>query len=122
MIYLILASIVMIFILYKRYFPVLGVKCYQIGDLDLTKMKVLDVRDYNESYKNPIQGSLNIPLGYLKRNIHEIPQRDLHLVVSSLLEKNVGVRVLRQKGYRVVGYSIVSNELKKSHLEIKVNC
>jgi hypothetical protein len=65
---------------------------------------------------------LNIPLGYLKRNINEIPHRDLHLVVSSLLEKNVGARVLRQKGFRVVGYSFVSNKLKESYFEIKVNC
>jgi rhodanese-related sulfurtransferase len=122
MIYLILASIVILDILYKRYFPVLGVKYYQIGDLDLSKVKILDIRDYNESYKNPIEGSLNIPLGYLKRNINEIPHIDLHLVVSSLLEKNVGARVLKQKGYRVVGYSFVSNKLEESHLEVKVNC
>lgn len=113
MIYLTLASIVILIILYKRYFPVLGVKCYPLGELDLKKMKILDIREYNESYKNPIEGSLNIPLGYLKRNIHEIPHKDLHLVVTSILEKNVGIRVLRQKGYRVVGYSLVSNELKK---------
>jgi rhodanese-related sulfurtransferase len=122
MIYLILTSIVILVILYKRYFPVLGVKCYQVEELDLTKLKILDVRDYNVSYKNPIDGALNIPLGYLKRNMNEIPDRDLHLVVSSLLEKNVGARVLKQKGYRVVGYSFVSNQFKESHLEIKVNC
>ncbi|MEH7250619.1 hypothetical protein V7111_00605, partial [Neobacillus niacini] len=62
------------------------------------------------------------PLGYLKRNINEIPHIDLHLVVSSLLEKNIGAHVLRQKGYRVVGYSFVSNILEESHLEVKVNC
>lgn len=122
MIYLILASIVLLVMLYKRYFPVLGIKYYSLEDLDLSKLKILDVRDYNESYKNPIVGSLNIPLGYLKRNINEIPHRDLHLVVSSLLEKNVGARVLRQKGFRVVGYSFVSNEFKESHFQIKVNC
>jgi rhodanese-related sulfurtransferase len=122
MIYLILASIVILIILYKRYFPVPGVKCYQLEELDLTKLKILDFRDYNVSYKNPIDGALNIPLGYLKRNMKEIPDRDLHLVVSSLLEKNVGARVLKQKGYRVVGYSFVSHQLKEGHLEIKVNC
>ena len=122
MIYLIVASIVLLVMLYKRYFPVLGVKYYPLEELDLSKLKILDVRDYNESYKDPIEGSLNIPFGYLKRNINEIPNRDLHLVVSSLLEKNVGARVLRQKGFRVVGYSFVSNKLKESHFEIKVNC
>jgi rhodanese-related sulfurtransferase len=122
MIYLIVASIAILVILYLRYFPALGVKCYQLEALDFTKLKIIDVRDYNVSYKNPIEGSLNIPLGYLKRNINEIPHSDLHLVVSSLLEKNVGARVLRQKGYRVVGYSFVNNKFKESHFEIKVNC
>ncbi|MEH7246411.1 hypothetical protein V7114_06380 [Neobacillus niacini] len=122
MIYLILASIIILVIIYKRYFPVLGVKYFQLGELDLSKVKILDIRDYNESYKNPIEGSLNIPLGYLKRNINEIPHLDLHLVVSSLLEKNVGARVLRQKGYRVVGYSFESSKLNESHFEIKANC
>jgi rhodanese-related sulfurtransferase len=122
MIYLILALIVILVILYKRYFPVLGVKCSQLEEVDLTKLEILDVRDYNESYKNPIEGALNIPIAYLKRHINEIPQKDLHLVVSSLLEKNVGVRALKQKGYRIVGYSYVSqNRINECLLEIK-NC
>jgi rhodanese-related sulfurtransferase len=122
MIYLILALIVILVILYKRYFPVLGLKCSQLEEVDLTKLEILDVRDYNESYKNPIEGALNIPIAYLKRHINEIPQKDLHLVVSSLLEKNVGVRALKQKGYRIVGYSYVSqNRINECLLEIK-NC
>jgi rhodanese-related sulfurtransferase len=122
MIYLILALIVILVILYKRYFPVLGVKCSQLEEVDLTILEILDVRDYNESYKNPIEGALNIPIAYLKRHINEIPQKDLHLVVSSLLEKNVGVRALKQKGYRIVGYSYVSqNRINECLLEIK-NC
>jgi rhodanese-related sulfurtransferase len=122
MIYLILALLVILVILYNRYFPVLGVKCSQLEEVDLTNLEILDVRDYNESYKNPIEGALNIPIAYLKRHINEIPQKNLHLVVSSLLEKNVGVRALKQKGYRIVGYSYVSqNRINECHLEIK-NC
>jgi rhodanese-related sulfurtransferase len=123
MIYLILTFLVILVILYKRYFPVLGVKCSQLEELDLTKLEIIDVRDYNESYKNPIEGAMNIPIAYLKRHINEIPHTDLHLVVSSLLEKNVGIRALKQKGYRIVGYSFVSqNYLNESHLEAKINC
>lgn len=122
MIYLIVTSITMLIMLYKRYFPVLGLKYYPLGELDLTELEILDVRDYNESYRTPVEGSLNIPLGYLKRHINEIPPRDLHLVVSSLLEKNVGARDLRKKGYQVVRYSIVNYDLKERPLEIKVNC
>lgn len=122
MVYLILASIGILVILYRRYFPVLGVKYNPIGEQDLSQVQVLDIRDYNESYKDPVEGSLNIPLGYLNRNMNEIPQIDLHLVVSSLLEKNVGTRILRQKGYRVVGYSFVSNKIDKVHLEVRDDC
>jgi rhodanese-related sulfurtransferase len=121
MIYLSLALIVILVILYRRYFPVRGLKSYQLEGLDLSKLKILDVREYNESYKNPIEGSLNIPLSYLKRNVDEIPDKDLHLIVTSLLEKNVAARVLKQKGYRVAGYSFVGDQSKESHLEIKVN-
>jgi rhodanese-related sulfurtransferase len=123
MIYLILTLLVILVFLYKRYFPVFGVKCSQLEELDLTKLEIIDVRDYNESYKNPIEGAMNIPIAYLKRHINEIPHTDLHLVVSSLLEKNVGIRALKQKGYRIVGYSFVSqNYLNESHLEAKINC
>jgi rhodanese-related sulfurtransferase len=116
MIYFILSLLVTLVILYKRYFPVLDVKCSQIEELDLTKLEILDVRDFNESYKEPIQGAHNIPIAYLKRHINEVPHRDLHLVVSSLVEKNVGIRALKQKGYRIVGYSFVShNNLNECH-------
>jgi hypothetical protein len=123
MIYLILSSLVIIVImLYKRYFPVLGVNCRQLKELDLSTMVILDLRDYNESYKSPIEGAINIPLAYLKRNFHEIPNINLHLVVTSLLEKNIGIRDLKGKGYRVVSYSLISNKFKKTQLKIEVNC
>jgi hypothetical protein len=44
----------------------------------LDKIKVIDIRDFNESYKNPIKGTINIPIAYLKRNINEIPNSELH--------------------------------------------
>lgn len=123
MIYLILSLLVILVIVYKRYFPVLGVKCSRLDELDLTNVEILDVRDYNESYKKPIEGALNIPVAYLKRHFNEIPHKDLHLVVSSLLEKNVGIRALKQKGYKIVGYSLVNlNNLNKCHSEIKISC
>ncbi|WP_419888277.1 hypothetical protein ACN6MT_23310 [Neobacillus niacini] len=119
MVYLILALIAVATISYKRYFPVLGVKCHPLSELDLSQIEILDVRDYNESYKNPIDGAINIPISYFKRNMHEIPHKELHLVVSSLLEKNIGIRTLQKKGFRVVGYTFVRNhELNKCPLEI----
>jgi len=120
MIYLIL---VLLIILYKRYFPVIGVKYTILEEVDSTKLEIVDLRDYNESYQNPVEGSLNIPIAYLKRHTKEIPQKDLHLVVSSLLERNVGIRALKHKGYKIVGYSLVrQNSINECcQLEIK-NC
>ncbi|MHC5534543.1 rhodanese-like domain-containing protein [Priestia megaterium] len=107
MTFLILTSVVLLFSLYKRYFPVFGVQCINLKELYLDKIKVIDIRDFNESYKNPNEGAINIPIAYLKRNINEIPNRDLHLIVSNLPEKNIGIRYLRKKGFRVVGYTII---------------
>lgn len=75
--YLILTFLVILVILYKRYFPVIGVKCSPLEELDLSKLEIIDIRDYNESYKNPIEGARNIPIAYLKRHINEIPHTDL---------------------------------------------
>jgi len=122
---LIITTIVVTFVLYKRYFPVLGVHFITLKDLDLDQIKVIDIRDFNESYKNPIEGTINIPIAYLKRNIYEIPKADLHLVVSSLLEKNIGIRSLRKKGFRVVGYTIINDyklSLKENSYKIETNC
>lgn len=125
MLFLIFSTAIVIFILYRRYFPVFGVQCNRLRDLDLDKINVIDVRDYNESYKNPIDGAINIPIAYLKRNYYEIPNRDLHVVVSSLVEKNMGIRFLRQKGFRVAGYTITDQKkflLKENLLEIETDC
>lgn len=103
---IVFSTATVIFILYRRYFPVLGVQCNHFNELDLNKMNVIDVRDYNESCKNPIEGAINIPIAHLKRNYHEIPNCDLHLVALSLVEKNMGIRLLRQKGFRVTGFTI----------------
>ncbi|WP_338451063.1 hypothetical protein R4Z09_03835 [Niallia oryzisoli] len=107
---LIFSTVIVLFILYRRYFPVHGVQCNHFSDLDLDKINVIDVRDFNESCKNPIEGAINIPIAYLKRNYHEIPNRDLHLIALSLVEKNMGIRLLRQNGFRVTGYSIIEQK------------
>ncbi|MBT2700140.1 hypothetical protein J7E79_22495 [Bacillus sp. ISL-40] len=107
MTFLFFTALAVAFILYNRYFPVFGAFCTNVKDLNLDEIKVIDVRDFNDSYKNPINGAVNIPLAYLKRNFNEIPSKDIHLVVSNPLEKNIGIRFLRKKGFRVVGYTII---------------
>lgn len=118
MAYLIVLIFVSLFILYKRYYPVLGVRHFPLGDPEVAKKTVLDVRDYNESYKEPIKGSFNIPIAYLKRYVREIPKGDLIVIVSSSIEKNMGIRFLRKKGFNVIGYTMI-NKNERSNQWIK---
>jgi rhodanese-related sulfurtransferase len=92
--------------IYKRYFPVLGISAIHFDPVALDNSIIIDLRDYSQSHKEPIKDAINIPIAYLNRNIQEIPRSDLYIVASSPLEKNVGIRLLRKKGFHVVGYSI----------------
>ncbi|MBS4193701.1 hypothetical protein KHA97_01280 [Bacillus sp. FJAT-49870] len=94
-----------------RYFPIIGLNYIDNKkELDLTTLIKVDVRDYNESYKNPVKGAINVPVAYLKRYYLEIPSKNLIVVASNRLEKNVGIRFLRTKGFKVVGYTITNEE------------
>lgn len=99
-----------ILLIYKRYIPVRGVRSINLSDLDLNKISIIDLRDFNESFKDPIDEALNIPVAYLKRNIKSIQMKELYIVASNSLEKNVGIRILKRKGYRVEGYTILGND------------
>jgi rhodanese-related sulfurtransferase len=110
---------------FKRYFPVLGLKCMKWGEFEIKNqnINVIDVRDYNVSYKNPIPGAINIPIAYLNRYYSEIPKVDLYIVASDTIEKNIGIRLLRSKGYQIVGCSIRKIENKLVHENKSVsNC
>lgn len=96
--------------LYKRYFPVAGVQNIECFQLEIEQVTIIDLRDYNLSIHSPILGAINIPVAYLNRNFTDIPKDDkIHVIASGRLEKNVGIRFLRYKGYEVVGYTIVNN-------------
>ncbi|WP_462409425.1 rhodanese-like domain-containing protein [Neobacillus sp. Marseille-QA0830] len=109
MTFAVVCVIFILFIMYKRYIPVLSARSIHLKDFELDKIKIMDVRDYNLSNKEPIDGAINIPIAYLKRNYKEIPNSDLHLIVSSNIEKNMGIRFLRKKGFRVVGYTFIGH-------------
>ncbi|MGE6261304.1 hypothetical protein ACQKCU_26125 [Heyndrickxia sporothermodurans] len=118
---IIIAAIVVVLLslTYKRYYPVCDVDSVLIEDV-CDKIHVIDIRDYNISYNHPIDGSMNIPVAYLKRFINEIPNNDLHIVVSNLLERNVGVRLLCQFGFNVIGYTILDPQEKIRILKVFV--
>jgi hypothetical protein len=106
---LLFAPIVLLF--YKRYFPVYGVRRLGFNELFFDNVGVIDLRDFNESYMVPVENAINIPLAYLKRNIHEIPNKDLHIIATNQLDRNIGICELRQRGFQVIGYTIMQQNI-----------
>ncbi|MGN1387475.1 MAG: sulfurtransferase [Bacillus sp. (in: firmicutes)] len=98
-------AIVLIFLLSRRYLPVKNVP-YE-GKVEEVQEVIVDIRDYNIADKNPLQGSINIPVAYIERYHEEIPKDKVHLIVHDELEKNIGVRMLRKKGIHVISYSVM---------------
>jgi hypothetical protein len=94
--------------LYIRYFPVRGVPCVSSLNQGADSIKMVDVRDYIQSYKDSIPGSANIPVMYLKRNYRELSHMQVFVVASNRLEKNISIRFLRKKDINVVGYRLTS--------------
>ncbi|WP_349408539.1 rhodanese-like domain-containing protein [Pseudalkalibacillus sp. SCS-8] len=96
-------SMLTLFIL-KRYVPVWKVpfKNDWLAE-NCNSTVILDVRDYNESCNNHIQGAIELPVAYLKRYYKEIPKENILLVASDNREKNVSIRFLRKKGFNIVG-------------------
>ncbi|UFU00414.1 sulfurtransferase [Radiobacillus kanasensis] len=97
----------MFIILYSRTFPISGIPCIDINKDPHTPHRVMvDIRDYNVASNDMINGSISIPLAYLKRYHHEIPREEVHVIASDKIERNLGVRVLRSKGFKVTGYTL----------------
>ncbi|WP_108669112.1 hypothetical protein [Peribacillus acanthi] len=104
--------------LYKRYVPVRGVPCSVLPDLESTK--IVDVRDYNLSYNDPIIRAINIPVAYMKRHFKEIPNVNIHVVASDHLEKNMSIRFFRKKGFTVIGYTLTDCKCNQDIKEITI--
>jgi rhodanese-related sulfurtransferase len=66
----------------------------------------VDLRDYQDAAKNPVYGAINIPCGYLKRYMNEIPNEQIIIIASSQVEKNFGARLLIKYGFNIKGYTI----------------
>lgn len=112
------------YVLFERYFPVFSVAYIPREEIG-TKSTIIDLRDYNQSSKFSIPGAINIPVAYLNRFSTDIPNRKLYIIASNNLEKNVGIRLLRKKGFQVIGYTLASHHpklLKEDKLSIKNLC
>lgn len=99
--------------LLSRYYPVYGLRDIDKKEIEINNQFVIDIRDYNEAYKDTVYPGKNIPIAYLKRYYSEIPNKDLVVVASNCMERNVGVRILRKKGFNVIGYTIPFQKEKR---------
>ncbi|GGM25811.1 hypothetical protein GCM10011351_09360 [Paraliobacillus quinghaiensis] len=97
------------YMLYLRYYPVKGVPCIDKDKLEVRNKSVtLDIRDYNTSAKETVDNSVFMPVAYLNRYHHEIPSKYIYLIASDKIERNLGIRILKHKGYQVIGYKITN--------------
>lgn len=83
-----------------------GVEDFVAADTDLTDCQIVDVRSTAEVQCNPlagVDGAINIPLNELRDRLTEL-DRDAPTVVSCSvgLRSHVGVRILKQHGFRNV--------------------
>jgi rhodanese-related sulfurtransferase len=114
---LLIIIITLLFIFaFKRYVPIKDVKCISLfSHCQLDNAVMVDVRDYNESSKDPIDESINIPIAYLNRYYREVPDnKDIIIVSSDKLERNMAIRFFRKSGYKVVGYLLLNERTKSA--------
>lgn|SRR5690625_4735264 len=102
--YIFIVGFLFSIMIYKRYFPVLGIPC-KTNHQDNTSVMIVDLRDYNIGTRDN-QSDMRIPYAYLKRFIQEIPKQQLHVIANDRLELHLGVRYLKSKGYQVGSYQI----------------
>lgn len=98
--------------LYLRHIPVFGIGKKDINDVSSLKEDtiVVDVRDYQTSFREPIHQAYRIPFPYLKRFYKEIPDKNIVIIASNHVEKNLCIRLLRRRGHQVIGYDIPLEE------------
>ncbi|GLY10783.1 rhodanese-like domain-containing protein [Bacillus badius] len=94
--------LLMLPVLYKRYVPVVGaeeIQCNQNEDVQL-----VDVRDFHEANRNPVSSAIHIPLPYLARQHNEIADKEVIVIVSDKVLRNLSIRQLKKYGFKVKGY------------------
>lgn len=98
---------ILFFFIWSRHIPVSGLT--RTDELPATeRVLIIDMRDFQDSHKAPIEHAVNLPWGYLQRNHQQIPQKPIHLIVPHAVTRNGSVRYLRRKGFTVESYSFAS--------------
>lgn len=96
--------------IYNRYVPVQGINAV-VPDQIQEQVVLLDLRDYQTTYKCPICDSVNIPFAYLKRYYHEIPSnKKIVILATDAVEKNLAIRFLMRKNFKIQGFMVLNEE------------
>ncbi|MGE7908207.1 rhodanese-like domain-containing protein [Lysinibacillus xylanilyticus] len=102
-------SILICRLFYIRYFPAINVKYLNkriIGD-DKSFI-IIDVREYNAPSYRLNHETIHLPLAYVHRHYFEIDsKKEVVLIVSDQITKNMAARLLKNKGFKVKGYIFV---------------
>ena len=101
-------SLFILFMLY-RYVPAAHMKKMDLSETAMEKgdMVAVDTRDYQTSSQDAYEKSYCLPLAYLERHHRDLPtDRPVVLICSDEVEKNLAARLLRRKGYKVIGYMV----------------
>lgn len=112
----VIISIIIIRSLYYRYVPTSKVKERDINQtIEKNEATILDIRDFNVSYRDPISNAVNIPFSYLNRYHHELGSNPIVIISPDTVGKNMSTRFLKRKGYSVIGFHIKENSLLESN-------
>src|SRR5699024_6855495 len=98
-----------LFLAFKRYVPILGMKKYpSLNELYKSHkdLALVDIRDFQTSFHDPIEHAYCLPLPYLYRNYQEIKEKQIILIVSDHVERNLSARLLQNKGFKILGYYV----------------
>lgn len=75
------------------------------GESSLSEdMAILDLRDFNESYKSKYKEAYFMPSAYLKRYYSELPKKNWIIVASDRRFVKADLLFLKRKGHKIVGF------------------
>ncbi|MCM3788204.1 hypothetical protein M3221_07290 [Domibacillus indicus] len=93
---------------YKRYWPV-NVK--RISLEEAAGHPVIDVRDWQEANRLPLEGAELIPCGYIPRNAGKFGGQEVYIAAASAVERNFSVRLLKKYNIHVKGFICMDGSL-----------
>lgn len=106
-VFIVLILIVTAIFFYQRHSPPYSIDTFDhVTDHHTKGRWILDIREYQDALRRPAEGSLNVPLAYLKRHFPKKMPDELILIANDRIEVNLASRFLESKGYTVIGCQI----------------